>query len=204
VVPGATRLTANLGYGEDDIVQGWSFGPAGLEAGPSRLETSSGGVAWEQAINGWLKMENSARIQEVELREPRFQVQSNWAAALGADWTLRVNVGATRERPNFEAYFTGAMLDYEFLPGWHVAAIGRYYEDTGEIESSGFSTAAPGLQTYEFGVSLLYDRGGVAVRLSGGFYNTDFEPLDPTNVIFGDLYADRDWWVTRLAVSYSF
>jgi hypothetical protein len=51
---------------------------------------------------------------------------------------------------------------------------------------------------------LLYEKDDVAVRLSGGFYNTDYEPLDPTNVIFGNLYRDRDWWITRVAVSCSF
>ena len=203
-IPGSTRITFNLGYGEDDIVQGWIFGAGGLGSGPSRLQTSSGGVVWEQAINGWLKMENSIRAQEVELREPRFQVQTSWAAAFGPNWTLRANAGATRERPSFEAYYAGALLDYQFLPGWHVSVNGRYYEDTGEIESSGFSSAAPGMQSFELGASLLFDKGDWAARIYGGFYNTDFEPLSVTNNFFGNLYRDRDWWVTRVAVSYSF
>ena len=204
LVPGATRIAFNLGYGEDEIVQGWTIGRAGLEAGPGRLETTSGAIVLEQAINGWSKMENSLRVRHIALREPRVQIQSNWAVALGPAWTLRASVGATRERPSFEAYFVGGSIDFEFLPGWHAALNARYYEDTGEIESAGFSTAAPGMQAFELGASLLYDKEGLAVRLSGGFYNTDLEPLDPTNDFFGNLYRDRDWWLARAAVSYSF
>jgi hypothetical protein len=204
LVPGTTRINFNLGYGEDEIVEGWSFGIGGLTSGRQRLETTSGGATWLQVIRGWLKMETSIRFQEITDRESRFQGQTNLAAALGPDWTLRVNAGATRERPSFEAHFVGVMVDYEFLPGWHVAVNSRYYEDSGEIESYGFSTAAPGLQAYELGASILYDKDDFAVRLYGGFYNTDFEPLTSTNNFFGNLYRDRDWWVTRIAVSYSF
>lgn len=204
VDPGATRVSIDLGFGRDEIVEGWEFGPGRAVPGRSELETLSAGATWEQAVNGWLKSETSVRIQKVTAREPRWQVQSQWAAALSVAWTLQADAGLTRERPHFEAYYAGALLDYEFQPGWHLAVGTRYYEDSGEIESSGFSTAAPGMQSFEVMASLLVETDDLAVRLSGGFYNSDFEPLDPTNDFFANLYRDRDWWLTRLAVSYRF
>lgn len=210
VVPGMTVLTFEGSRGEDHVVESWSatgipFPPGiGGDKGRGRLETSSASVSWEQVVNGWLKAQNTVRIREVTDREPRFQVETGWAAALGPKWTLRANAGATRERPHFEAYYAGASLDYEFLPSWHLAVNGRYYEDTGEIETAGLSTAAPALRSFEVGASLLYDRGDLAVRLSAGFFRSDHGSLDPGNVIVGELYRDRDWWLSRMAVSYSF
>jgi len=210
MVPGATRVTVDVGYGEGHIVESWGFpavfppGPPILERGIARLDTVSGGVVWEQAVNGWLKTENSFRISKITDREPRIQVQTSWAAALGQKVTVRVNAGATRERPDFEAYYAGGLVDVELLPAWHVSLHGRYYSDTGEIETSGRTTAAPDLQSYEIGASLLYDKGDLAVRVYGGLFPSFFGALDVENFVFGDLYRDREWWVTRLAISYSF
>ena len=44
----------------------------------------------------------------------------------------------------------------------------------------------------------------IAVRLSGGFYNTNYDPVSAENEVFLNLYKDRDWWISRIAVTYSF
>lgn len=206
VVPGATRLTFDLGYGEDDVVPGWSFNIANgmLEPSRERLDTISGGVSWEQAVNGWLKTEVAVRVQQITGREPRVQAQNNWAIALGTHWTVKLNTGATRERPSYEAYYGGVSIDYQFLPGWHAGLSGRFYEDTGEVETTGITPSAPGLHSYELAATLLYDAGDWAVRVTSGFFGTEFDPVDPANVVFPQLYRDRDWWVTRVALSFSF
>lgn len=206
VVPGATRLTFDLGYGEDDVVPGWSFNTTNgrLEPSRGRLDTISGGISWEQAVNGWLKTEVAVRVQQISGREARVQAQNSWAIALGTDWTVKLNTGATRERPSYEAYYGGLSIDYQFLPGWHAGLGGRFYEDTGEVETTGITPAAPGLHSYELSATLLYDAGDWAVRVTSGLFGTEFDPVDPTNVVFPQLYRDRDWWVTRIAFSLSF
>ena len=81
---------------------------------------------------------------------------------------------------------------------------GRYYKDTGEIENSLFTAAAPGVISRKLGVGLKW----VGDQWSGRFYvapiSSDFEET-PSNVdFFQNLYQDRDWTVFQLAFSRSY
>ena len=195
-----TRLALDLIYGRDTIAPGWTFRTPGNDL----LETRAAALRWEQALNPRLKSELSFLYNDVTDRDPRYHLQSSWAAVLTDELTLRAQLGAATEDPNFEAYYGGLSLDYQFHDDWSLTLGGRLYEDTGEIESSGFNTAAPGVKTAELGASVLYDNGDHALRLGVSFFETEYDPVSFANSFFANLYQERDWWTFRLAYSLNF
>jgi len=81
----------------------------------------------------------------------------------------------------------------------------RIYEDTGEINSSNFNNAAPGLRSSELSISALYRARGFDVRGSIAMFDTDFDEItNPENTVFGNLFRDREFLAARLAFSRSF
>jgi hypothetical protein len=195
-----TRLGIDLTYGRDTIAPGWTFGAPGNDLLESRIVA----LRWEQAVNPRLKTETALLYNDISDRDPRLHLQSSWTAALTDDLTLRVQFGGAAENPDFEALYGGLSLDYQITSEWSATCGGRLYDDTGEIESSGFNTAAPGVETIEFGASLLYDTGEHAVRLGLSCYETSHDPVDLDNSFFANLYHDRDWWTIRLAYTANF
>lgn len=192
------------GYGWDQVVPGWEFDGGGLSSSSDEVETGWGYVRWEQVINPWLKTELNGRASFISRRDPRYQISNRWAVAFGPKLSAKATVGAAKEDPQFEAVYGGVNLDYEFQPNWTVTLSGRLYHDTGEIESAAFNTAAPGVDTSEVGVGLLWDRGDLAVRIFVGYYAVDYDKVSAENQFFRNLYKDRDWVVLRLATTLRF
>lgn len=195
-----TRFGLDLIFGRDTIAPGWGFRTHGRDL----LETRAVAIRWEEAINPRLKSELSLLYSDVTDRDPRVHLQSSWAFILTDDLTLRAQLGGATEDPDFDAYYGGLSLDYQFADAWSCTVGGRYYEDSGEIESAGFNTAAPGIESTELGASVLYDNGTHAVRLGVSYFDTSYDPLDFENSFFANLYQDRDWWTVRLAYTLNF
>lgn len=205
------RLTFGFNYGRDQIVPAWSFIPNPdnffiPEAVPTidELESFGGSVAWEQALNPRLKTQLLFRASGVTARQVRYQLQNNWAWAVTPDLTLRGQVGGALENPSYEALFGGLSLNYEFIDSWHLALAARLYHDTGEFTSAGFNTAAPELDSSEVSLSLAWSTPVTTVRLSVGFFDTNYGGLSDDNQFFADLYEDRHFVVSRLAISHQF
>lgn len=195
-----TRVGLDLIYGRDTIAPGWTFGAPGNDL----LESRTVALRWEQAVNPRLRSELALLYNDVTERDPRYHLQSTWTAALTDAVTLRAQLGAATEDPDFDALYGGLSLDYQFSTNWSLTCSGRLYDDTGEIESAGFNTAAPGVETAELGASVLYDNGEHALRLGVSFYDTSYDPVDLDNAFFANLYDDRDWWTIRLAYTANF
>lgn len=205
------RITLGFTYGRDQIVPAWSFIPNPdnffiPEAVPTidELESFGGSIAWEQALNPRLKTQVLFRASGVTARQVRYQLQNNWAWAVSDNVTLRGQIGGARENPSYEALFGGLSLNYEFVENWHLALGARLYQDTGEFTSAGFNTAAPELESSEVSLSLAWKTPLTAVRLSVGFFDTNYGGLSDDNQFFADLYEDRHFLLSRLAVSHQF
>ncbi len=208
------RLGATLGYSNALIVPGVSIdgdtvldptGQPDVMITEEGIDTFSGSLQWEQNLNSRLKAQQTLRLSQIENREFRTQFSSEWAYALTPNIVLRLDVGATNEEPTFEAIYGGVKFIYElgtslqFDLGW------RYYEDTGEINSSNFNTAAPGVLNTEISAGVLWTQGNLAMRASVAIFDTDFDEVtNSVNEVFTNLYRDREFIAGRLAMSYSF
>ncbi|MFT6576821.1 MAG: hypothetical protein ACJA16_005032 [Akkermansiaceae bacterium] len=166
--------------------------------------TYSGSLSWEKAINPSLKTQITLRYIDITARDPRIQVNNQWAWAITDDLTMRAHTGAAKEGSDFEALYGGLSLHYDLSAAWSVSLAGRVYRDTGEVVSAGFNTASPVLHSSELSASLAWSDASTTIRLGVGIYETDYDELDEDNRFFSDLYADRDFTLGRLAISRSF
>lgn len=203
--PGAGRMEVSTNFGRDRVTPAWAFDPSLGRPISSResLNTVSGTVRVDQALNGWLKTALTATHQSTTDRENRLALGHVWAASAGPI-AARVTIGYTREEPAFEGTFGGIAGEWAFLPAWTATVRYRVYQDSGEISASSFTASAPGLDTRETYLSLLWDRGDLAISLGVGFLASDYKPLSTENSFFGELYQDRDWVNVRAAASLSF
>ena len=209
--PGLGSVQVTVGYSRADIVPGWGreLNPASgrfeLVSTDSELDTYSGGLVWNTAVNPRLVSRHTLRFTETEDRELRTQLQTEWAFAVTRDFTIRAQLGGAEENPDFDALYGGVTLVYEFNEQWQMDLGYRYYQDSGEINSSNFNTAAPGVESRELSLGLLWSNGATSVRASVGYYETDFDPIDnPVNDVFTNLYQDRDFVSARFAITHQF
>lgn len=204
-LPGAGKAELNIEFGRDEIAPGWSFNPAlGIpEADRETLDSLSGSLRVEQALNGWLKSEIALSARQTSERDPRFGIRNTWAAAAGPV-AFRFTGGYSEEAPAFDSLYGSALVEWNFLPQWTLNAGYRSYEDSGEIETSGFNAQAPALESSEIFAGVLWDRGDLAISGSVGFLDTDYAALSADNQFFGNLYRDREWWTIRLAATFQF
>lgn len=203
--PNAGLAEIRLDYGSDTIAPGWAFDPERGAPAPDRddLETIGASLRIEQAINPWLETELVLSARGTTDREPRYAIRNSWAAAAGPVG-FRLTAGYAEEAPSFDSYYGELLVDWNFARHWSVFASGRIYHDSGEIESAGFDALAPELDSSEIFAGVRFDDGSLAVSLGVGFLDTDYAPINPEEAFFGNLYRDREWWTTRIAVSYRF
>ena len=204
-LPGSGSATFGLGFGRDEIAPGWSFDSAVGKPEPGResLDTFSGNILVEQALNPWLKTELALTFRQTSERDPRFGILNTWIAAVGPV-AFRLTGGVTSEAPSFDAAYGSAVIEWNFQPQWSARIGYRAYTDNGEIESSGFNALAPPVDSTEIFTNLLWDNGEFAVLAGVGLLDTDYEDLSEDNEFFGNLYRDRQWWTFRLSASYRF
>ena len=118
---------------------------------------------------------------------------------------LRSTVGYAKEAPRFEAWFVEETLETDIDRRWFFGLIGRWYEDTGEIDDSLLlSSAAPELETWHVGISVRWQGEHSGLKLSGGPYFTRYGALGPYTEPFQNLYRERDWVILQLAFSHQF
>jgi len=206
---GSVQLTA--GFSRADIVPGWGreFNPDTgrfeLVSTDPELDTYSGSLVWQAAVNPRTMSKHTLRFSESEGRELRTHLQTEWAFALTNSLTLRAQVGGAEEAPDFDSIYGGLSLVYDLGPEWQIDLGYRYYEDSGEINDSNFNTAAPGVQSQEISLGVLWSRGATSVRASAGFYDADFDEItNPDNDVFTNLYQDREFLSARFAISHRF
>jgi len=204
-LPGSGKAELNLEFGRDEIAPGWSFNPDIGAPEPDRdtLDSLSSSLRVEQALNGWLKSEIALSARQISERDPRYGIRNTWAAAAGPV-AFRFTGGYSEEAPAFDSLYGSAMVEWNFVPQWTLNAGYRYYEDSGEIETSGFNAQAPALESSEILAGVLWDRGDLAISGSVGFLDTDYAALTEDNQFFGNLYRDREWWTFRLAATFRF
>ena len=195
-----TSLSIDLSYSEDTITPGWTFGSPAYDLLKNRILS----IRWEQAINPSLKTETSFYYSDITDREPRLNLQSSWNYALTNEITLGAQLGGSREESDFDSFYGGLSVTYEVNDYLSLKFNGRLYSDSGEIETSGFNSAAPGINTAEIGISALIEHGDHAFQLGISSFTNNYKDTDSDNEFFTNLYDDRDWITIRAAYTFEF
>ncbi len=139
----AGKLGASFTYGRDHIVPAWTAEGAAATRTRDVLDTFSARLLWEAALHPRLKMQHALRLTDVTNRSLRTQLNSKLVWAATDRLSLRLQGGGALESPDFKAWFAGAALEFEFTPAWHAGLSARWYEDTGELETSNFQHRRP-------------------------------------------------------------
>jgi hypothetical protein len=81
------------------------------------VETFSGNILVEQAINPWLKTDLALTFRQTSERDPILGIVNTWIAAAGPV-AFRLTGGLTSESPSFDAAYGSALVEWNFHPQW--------------------------------------------------------------------------------------
>lgn len=209
--PGRSFVSVTFSQADTVIVPGWETefdemtGDSFLFSTNDTLRTFSGTAIWNAVVNSRLRVQQTLRIGRTQSRRIRTQFQSELAYAVSNDLTVRLQLGGAHEDPSFISRYGGLGLVYELDSRWQASLNCRYYEDTGEVNTSNFNTSAPAIATREISAGLRWTNGNTSILGSVGYYETDYDSVAGTgNVFFSRLYDDRKFTAVRLAVSHQF
>jgi hypothetical protein len=207
-IPLRAFAEVRLGYAFDQTAPGYeegtnNIGDTVLIRGRDRLETETATLSSENVLTSWLRALNEFTFIHTTGREARFTYQGSLNVALSRWWFIRAYGGIATEDPQFDAYFVGGTSEWEALRAFFVSVTARYYEDTGEIENSLPTSAAPPLKSHEIGVGLRYMWGRSSLKVYVAAFWTDYGPVRNA-VEFTHLYSDRHWGLAQIAYSLQF
>lgn len=205
--PATGFLEAGFNYANDQIAPGWEMDPNTGDLGRGReiLHTYAPSLKFENVWTPRIRTLHELLLATSSGRDPRYGYRGSINVALGERWVLRGVGGYTREDPELRAWFLGATLEYEITPRWLVGIQGRHYRDTGEIENSFLiSTAAPGLQTWQGGLSLRHLGERSSFQISVSPVQGSYEPVQIGTRPFTNLYKDRTWILAQASWSLAF
>ncbi|MBI4660425.1 MAG: hypothetical protein HY735_16435 [Verrucomicrobia bacterium] len=197
-------LQADVGFLKDEIAPGYEIDFDGLRRGRPNLYTSTFHFSTENILTRRIRLLNDFRMTDTTNRQKRYGYQSSLNVAAGESWVVRAYGGYTREDPTLQAYYFGSTVEYELTPSCLISLSARYYRDTGEIENSLFSNAAPGIKSYQAGLGLRYLWEHSAFKIYVAPYFTRYEPFGLSTAFFQNLYRNRDWGIAQIAYSFSF
>ncbi|MGE3308889.1 MAG: TlpA family protein disulfide reductase [Limisphaerales bacterium] len=203
-LPGSGFAQLDFSYLNDEIAPGYEIDFDGLRRGRSFLYTTVVRVSFENVLHRRLRVLHEFRRIDTSDRDLRLGYQGSANLALGERWVVRLQGGLAAEDPQFDAWYGGATVEYEASTRWRISASGRYYEDTGEIENSNFSNAAPPLRAWQAGVGVRYVGEGWAFKLFAAPYSTRYGSFGIGTAFFGNLYRGRDWGLVQAAVDHEF
>lgn len=203
-LPASGFLQVDAGYLHDRIAPGYEIDFEGLRRGRERLDSWTLHVGGENVLTRRLRLLNELRVTTTSGRETRWNLQSSANLALGERWIARAFAGHARERPGFEATYTGLTLECQFDGDWSLGVTGRFYTDTGEIESALFSSAAPGLRAWQTGLTVRKSWDNHSLRIHAAPYFTRYEPTGLGTAFFRNLYAARSWLQIQAAYSFTY
>lgn len=195
---------ADYTYLHDEIAPGYEIDFNGLRRGRENLYTGLYHVAFENVVTRRIRLLNEFRITDTTNRKLRYNYQGSINIAASEGWVVRVFGGYTEEAPQFRAKYVGGTVEYQLADGWWLSAHGRFYRDSGEIENSLFSSAAPGLEAWQAGMGIRHAWDGHSLRLSVAPYFTKYDPIGINTAFFQNLYRSRTWLSVQLAYNIEF
>lgn len=222
-LPAAGFAQVDLSYARDRIAPGYDevidpvLGLVGVVPLRDDLNTRAAKVTFENVLTKRLRSQLEFRFADQSERGLRlggvaalnYAFAENWVARTEAGYVNEaldeLNVPATVRTEAFEGWWTGGSIERQLGEHWFLSASGRYYQDNGEIESSiSLSSAAPPVRGTHLGMGLRWLRDQHALKVFGGTYLVEHDPVDFGTLFFKQLYRDRTFGVVQAAYSYEF
>lgn len=203
-LPTTGFVQADFTYLHDQIAPGYEIDFDGLRRGRENLYTGLYHVSFENVLTRRIRLMNEFRLTDTTNRKLRYNYQGSINISIADPWVVRATGGYTQENPQFQAHFVGGIVEYQAISGWWISASGRYYRDTGEIENSLFSSAAPGLTAWQAGLGIRHAWGGQSIKLTAAPYFTRYDEIGINTAAFQNLYKKRTWFSVQLAYQYEF
>jgi len=203
-LPTTGFVQGDFTYLHDEIAPGYEIDFDGLRRGRQNLYTGLYHVAFENVVSRRVRVLNEFRLTDTTNRKLRYNYNGSINIAPAGDWVVRLYGGYTQERPQFEAHYAGGTVELQPIAGWWFSVQGRYYRDSGEIENSLFSSAAPGLESWQVGVGIRHVWGDHSVRISAGPYFSRYDAIGINTAFFQNLYRNRTWVSVQLAYNFEF
>ena len=223
-LPAAGLLETTAGYSRDQIAPSYNDiidpeeGLIGYRPFRADLNTINWRVRAENVLSRRIRTALEFRFTSQSLRGPRFNGLGWLNFAATEHLILRGEGGYATERfelvtpqpgdpppaaTRFRSWWLGGTAEYQMRGGWSCFGSGRYYRDNGEIETSlSFSSAAPGVRTWQAEGGFRWVTERHSLKLSGGPYFTDYSDV-PFNIsAFGPLYRDRTFGFIQFAYQY--
>jgi len=223
-LPGAGLLETTAGYSRDQIAPSYDdiidpdAGLIGYRPFRADLNTINWRVRTENVLSRRIRTALEFRFTSQSLRGPRFSGLGWLSYAATERLILRAEGGYATERfelaeplpgdppplsTRFRGWWLGGAAEVQVGGGWSLFGSGRYYRDNGEIETSlSFSSASPGVRTWQAEGGLRWVGERHSFKLSGGPYFTDYSEV-PFNIsAFGPLYRDRTFGFIQFAYQY--
>ena len=201
----------NTGYAQitlsqlqDDIAPGYEIDFDGLARGETVLATSAVSVSTENILTKRIRSLVTFRGSQTSAREWRYGAEIALNIALNDNWIARGQFGGSTEDPQFDAYYSNLTLEYKLRESLSAYLDGRYYDDTGEIENSLFTSAAPGVSNRKAGIGIKWSSDSWSGRAYVARVGTRYDPPLGNVDFFQNLYKDRDWTVFQLAFGKSY
>lgn len=203
-LPTTGFVQGDFTYLHDEIAPGYEIDFDGLRRGRQNLYTGLYHLAFENVLSRRVRLLNEFRLTDTTNRKLRYNYNGSINIAPAEDWVVRLYGGYTREQPQFEAHYVGGTVEFQPTSGWWLSVHARFYRDTGEIENSLFSSAAPGLQSWQVGLGLRHIWGDHSVRISAAPYFTRYDEIGINTAFFQNLYRDRTWVSVQVAYNLEF
>jgi hypothetical protein len=204
-LPAAGFVQAEVRYAYDRIAPGYEINFNGLHRGNENIYTTAAVLTGENVLTPRVRLLNDLHVISTTDRQTRLAYQGSVNVALWEHLVVRPYGGYAVEAPEFKAFWFGGTLEYEVLPGLLASISGQYYSDTGQIQNSDFTTAAPSIETRLFGFGLRYQMGRSALKVFyAPWYDTTYGPIKLQTVFFKNLYKNRDFSNLVFAYSYTF
>ncbi len=203
-LPTTGFVQGDFTYLHDEIAPGYEIDFDGLRRGRQNLYTGLYHLAFENVLSRRVRVLNEFRLTDTTNRKLRYNYNGSINIAPAEDWVVRLYGGYTQESPQFEAHYLGGTVEVQPVTGWWFSAHARYYRDSGEIENSLFSSAAPGLTSWQVGVGVRHQWGGHSIRISAAPYFTRYDAIGINTAFFQNLYKDRTWVSVQLAYNFEF
>ncbi len=222
-LPAAGYVQTDLTYARDRIAPGYDevldpvFGLVAVAPLRGDLNTRAAKVTFENVLTKRLRSQLEFRLADQSERGLRlggvaalnYALAENWVARSEAGYVNEAldesNVPPTVRTEPFESWWVAGSIERKLGEHWFVSVSGRYYRDNGEIESSiSFSSAAPSVRAWHAGLGLRWVRDRHAVKLFGGPYFVEHDPVDFGTLFFKSLYRDRTFGVVQVAYAFEF
>lgn len=202
-------IQANLVFQQDDVAPGFDkplFEP--LERGRERLHTGAAVFTFENVLTRKLRSLLQVSLTGTTDRELRYSYQGSFNYALSENWVLRTVFSATQEddeefsEEDFFSWSAEGLIERDWDSRYFLNFFGRYYEDSGQIETSILiSSGPPPLTTYQIGGAFRWQGRTSAFKAMISAYRTRFGSPDSDILPFANLYQNRNWVMASVSFS---